>query len=74
MARESYEAQVALLVRILPRVANEPIFALKGGMAINLFYRDLPRLSVDIDVTYLPIVKQQMTISRRNSRRPLLML
>jgi len=74
MARESYEAQVALLVRILPRVANEPIFALKGGTAINLFYHDLPRLSVDIDLTYLPIVKQQMTISRRNSRRPLLML
>jgi hypothetical protein len=55
MARETYEAQVALLVRILPYVANEPIFALKGGTAINLFYRDLPRLSVDIDLTYLPI-------------------
>ena len=74
MARESYEAQVAPLVRILPHVANEPIFALKGGTAINLFYRDLPRLSVDIDLTYLPIVNQQMPICRRNSRRPLLML
>ena len=55
MARETYEAQVALLVRILPLVAKEPVFALKGGTAINLFYRDLPRLSVDIDLTYLPI-------------------
>lgn len=55
MAREAYEAQVALLVRILPYVDEEKIFALKGGTAINLFYRDLPRLSVDIDLTYLPI-------------------
>ncbi|CDX43914.1 conserved hypothetical protein [Mesorhizobium sp. ORS 3359] len=30
-------------------------FALKGGTAINLFYRDMPRLSVDIDLTYLPV-------------------
>ena len=55
MARELYAAQVALLVRILPFVAAEEEFALKGGTAINLFYRDLPRLSVDIDLTYLPI-------------------
>lgn len=55
MAGERYESQVALLVRLLPHVANETIFALKGGTAINLFYRDLPRLSVDIDLTYLPI-------------------
>lgn len=55
MAREVYEAQVALLVRILPYVAKEEVFALKGGTAINLFYRDFPRLSVDIDLTYLPM-------------------
>lgn len=55
MAREDYEAQVALLVRLIPHVAREKVFALKGGTAINLFYRDLPRLSVDIDLTYLPV-------------------
>lgn len=55
MAREAYAAQVALLVRALPLVADEPNFALKGGTAINLFYRDMPRLSVDIDLTYLPL-------------------
>jgi hypothetical protein len=27
---------------------------MKGGTAINLFVQDLPRLSVDIDVVYLP--------------------
>ena len=55
MAREAYAAQVALLVRALPLVADEPEFALKGGTAINLFYRDMPRLSVDIDLTYVPL-------------------
>lgn len=46
--------QVQLLTRILPLVAAEKCFALKGGTAINLFVRDLPRLSVDIDLAYLP--------------------
>ena len=49
-----YRRQVELLVRTLPHVAEEECFALKGGTAINLFIRDLPRLSVDIDLTYLP--------------------
>lgn len=55
MAREAYEDQVRLLVRTLPSVAKQDVFALKGGTAINLFHRDMPRLSVDIDLTYLPI-------------------
>jgi hypothetical protein len=46
---EVYRRQVTLLVRVLPLLATEPDFALKGGTAINLFYRNLPRLSVDID-------------------------
>lgn len=50
-----YFQQVALLVESLPLVAREPCFALKGGTAINLFVRDLPRLSVDIDLAYLPV-------------------
>ncbi|MGI9278789.1 MAG: nucleotidyl transferase AbiEii/AbiGii toxin family protein [Endozoicomonas sp.] len=44
-----------LLVQIIPMVARESCFALKGGTAINLFIRDLPRLSVDIDLAYLPL-------------------
>ncbi|PWK62022.1 nucleotidyl transferase AbiEii/AbiGii toxin family protein [Roseicyclus mahoneyensis] len=42
-------------MRLLPLVAEEPSFALKGGTAINLFVRNLPRLSVDIDLVYLPV-------------------
>lgn len=55
MISPEYQARVDLLIRILPAVTQEKIFALKGGTGINLFVRDMPRLSVDIDLTYLPI-------------------
>jgi predicted nucleotidyltransferase component of viral defense system len=56
MDKESpYYKQVLLLIRMLPLVATEPVFALKGGTAINLFVSDFPRLSVDIDLVYLPL-------------------
>jgi hypothetical protein len=48
-----YFPQVALIIDLLPLIREETCFALKGGTAINLFLRDLPRLSVDIDLTYL---------------------
>ena len=50
-----YFKQVELLVRILPFVARHECFALKGGTALNLFVRDMPRLSVDIDLTYVRV-------------------
>lgn len=50
-----YVNQVRLLLSVLPDIAGENVFALKGGTAINLFYRNMPRLSVDIDLTYLPM-------------------
>ncbi len=53
--RDSYRQQVTLLIRVLPLIAEEKCFALKGGTAINLFFRDMPRLSVDIDLTYVPV-------------------
>lgn len=49
-----YTDRVRLLMEILPVLAQEPRFALKGGTAINLFEHDLPRLSVDIDLAWLP--------------------
>ncbi|WP_287831888.1 nucleotidyl transferase AbiEii/AbiGii toxin family protein [Idiomarina sp.] len=56
MNKESpYYKQVSLLIRMLPMVAKERSFALKGGTAINLFVRNFPRLSVDIDLAYLPL-------------------
>lgn len=60
---EQYRRQVALLLRVLPYVAAEDCFALKGGTAINLFVRDLPRLSVDIDLVYLPVAPRPESLA-----------
>jgi len=59
---EAYRRQVALLLRTIPYIAQERSFALKGGTAINLFVRDLPRLSVDIDLTYLPVLPRPKSL------------
>ena len=58
-----YAEQVRLLVRTLPAIAEEKVFALKGGSAINLFYRNMPRLSVDIDLIYLPVEDRATSLS-----------
>jgi hypothetical protein len=60
---ERYLGQVRLLLAVLPFVAKEEAFALKGGTAINLFIRDMPRLSVDIDLTYLPIEDRDTSLA-----------
>ncbi|WP_342723963.1 nucleotidyl transferase AbiEii/AbiGii toxin family protein [Bradyrhizobium sp. B097] len=60
---EKYRHQVALLIETIPFVAAEPHFALKGGTAINLFHRDMPRLSVDIDLTYLPVAPRPESLA-----------
>jgi hypothetical protein len=55
MEESLYYRQAKLLLRILPIIDRYPVFALKGGTAINYFIRDMPRLSVDIDLTYTPV-------------------
>ena len=60
---ESYRRQAELLVNIVPFVAAEKCFALKGGTAINLFVRDLPRISVDLDLTYLPVADREVSLT-----------
>jgi len=60
---DRYRAQVALLVEVLPFVAAEEDFALKGGTAINLFLRDMPRLSVDIDLAYLRVADRAASLA-----------
>jgi len=58
-----YTEQVRLLVALLPSVAKQSCFALKGGTAINLFVRDMPRLSVDIDLAYLPVEDRDTSLA-----------
>ncbi|WP_305981785.1 nucleotidyl transferase AbiEii/AbiGii toxin family protein [Roseivirga thermotolerans] len=60
--RDQYKRQVDLLLQVLPEVAKEDCFALHGGTAINLFVREMPRLSVDIDLTYIPIEDRQTSL------------
>lgn len=57
-----YYRQVALLMQVLPYVAVEREFALKGGTAINLFIRDFPRLSVDIDLAWVPLESRAIAL------------
>lgn len=57
-----YFKQAELLLRVLPLVDREVVFALKGGTAINFFVRDLPRVSVDIDLVYLPIGERDLSL------------
>lgn len=63
MSQPLFLAQVDLLLRILPYVMRDRRFALKGGSALNLFIRDFPRLSVDIDLTYLPIEDRETSLT-----------
>lgn len=63
MDRESiYYRQVQLLLQLLPFIAKHDCFALKGGTAINLFIRNFPRLSVDIDLVYLPMLDREESL------------
>ena len=41
-----------LLTQVAPAVFVDDRLALKGGTAINLFIRDMPRLSVDLDLVF----------------------
>jgi len=59
----TFSEQVRLLVNVLPQVARQACFALKGGTAINLFVRDMPRLSVDIDLAYLPVADRDTSLA-----------
>ncbi len=54
--------QADLLIQVMPFVNAESCFALKGGTAINFFVRDFPRLSVDIDLVYLPVEDRPTTL------------
>jgi hypothetical protein len=53
MMNRAYIDAVRLLLEVAPEIFREPVFALKGGTAINLFLHDMPRLSVDLDLVYI---------------------
>ena len=61
--KTAYTKQVALLLEILPHTLVDEQIALKGGTAINFFYRDFPRLSVDIDLAYIPLADRETSFN-----------
>jgi len=63
MIDQSYLNQADLLLQVIPQIAKEKTLALKGGTAINLFLRSMPRLSVDIDLTYLPFDNRETALT-----------
>jgi predicted nucleotidyltransferase component of viral defense system len=63
MINQSYLNQADLLLQVIPQIAQETNLALKGGTAINLFLRNMPRLSVDIDLTYLPFDNRETALT-----------
>jgi len=63
-----YAQKVEVLLNIIPIVAGETCFAIHGGTAINLFVKNLPRYSVDIDLTYIPLEDRRTSIANINNR------
>ncbi len=63
MISESYFFQADMLLQVIPHIAVENSLALKGGTAINLFLSSMPRVSVDIDLTYLPFDNRKTALS-----------
>jgi len=63
MNKDLFYKQAELLISILPQITKDTDFALHGGTAINFFVRDMPRLSVDIDLTYLRIGPREETLN-----------
>lgn len=61
-----YAQKVELLRRLIPIVMEEDVFAIHGGTAINLFLKNLPRYSVDIDLTYIPLADRQTSLDDIN--------
>lgn len=62
MNKDIYFRQAKLMLQILPFAMRADCFALKGGTAINFFIRDLPRLSIDIDLAYIPVKERDESI------------
>ena len=62
MKTSPFFKQADLVVQLIPVVNAETCFALKGGTAINFFVRNFPRLSVDIDLVYVPVEDRETTL------------
>lgn len=67
MFDETFIKQVELLLQCMPVLRNHSCFAIKGGTAINLFIQNMPRLSVDIDLTYFALDEREKSLATMQS-------
>lgn len=63
---KQYKNQVGLLIKIVPLLYRIKEFAIHGGTAINLFVKNMPRYSIDIDLTYIPIKDRNESLKHIN--------
>ncbi|NIM11562.1 MAG: hypothetical protein GTO45_05660 [Candidatus Aminicenantes bacterium] len=66
MFKEKYIEQVNILLRVLPFISRYREFAIKGGTAVNFFIFPVLRLSVDIDLCYLPVHAREESFEKMN--------
>ncbi|MFC1502378.1 nucleotidyl transferase AbiEii/AbiGii toxin family protein [bacterium] len=62
MKESQFYKKAELALRMLPIVYTDQSLALKGGSAINYYVRDFPRLSVDLDLTYVPVIDRTSSL------------
>lgn len=67
MFEKKYLDQVSILLNLLPFINRCEDFAIKGGTALNFFIFAMPRLSVDIDLCYLPIKPREESFEEMNN-------
>jgi len=72
MDKNLFYQQADLLISILPHMTKDTGFALHGDTAINFFVRDMPRISVDIDLTYLHVSSREETLQEMSEKLKLI--
>jgi predicted nucleotidyltransferase component of viral defense system len=66
MFEEKYLEQVSIILHILPLISQHESVAVKGGTAINFFIFPMPRLSVDVDLCYIPVQPREKSFKEIN--------
>ena len=72
MDKNLFYQQADLFISLLPYMTKDTGFALHGGTAINFFVRDMPRISVDIDLTYLHVSSREKTLQEISGKLKLM--
>ena len=64
---QTYIARVNLLLKVLPTIIEPKVFGLSGGTLLNLFYLNMPRYSIDIDLVWFP--NDELEVLKEKARK-----